>query len=272
MDTTGKVTAEGDDPSDRRPKIVLTGQGREGAGRLPLLYAKALAEAGAHPEVYSPFATLRAEENLPEGLPVHMQVDLHDPIPLDGASGLVLPGGGDIDPSLYGAEAHPRTRHVSPERDRFESTLLQAALERDMPVLCICRGMQLLNVHLGGTLDQHLADHAETLEHDRDMPRAEPAHSIHLKEGSTLQELLAEIELPVNSHHHQGLKDLAPDIEEVGWAGDGVLEAIVLSSHTWVVGVQWHPEVMAPVDHRQMRIFTEFLAATKRYEQAPHAA
>lgn len=253
-------------------KVVITGQGREEAGRLPLLYASAMRRAGGAPEVYMPFDHLRPEDTIPDDLPVHMGVDPDDPRALEGAAGLILPGGGDIDPAHYGADRHPRTRHVSPLRDRYELTLLGAAMERDMPIFCICRGFQLLNVYLEGTLDQHLPDHPETLEHDRDMPRADPAHSIHLKEGSMLAEIFGVLELPVNSHHHQGLGIVADGLEEVAWAGDGVLEAAVAAQAGWVLGVQWHPEVMAPVDHRQMQLFEAFATACRSYARAAAAA
>lgn len=265
MDTTGT----GDDKS---PRIVITGQGKEGAGRLPTLYARAVELAGGRAEVSMPFDELRAEENLPDGLRVHMGADPEDPGPLDGAAGLLLPGGGDIDPVRYGAPRHPRTRYISPVRDRYELLLLDAALKRDMPVLCICRGFQLLNVHLGGTLDQHLADNPELLEHDRDMPRAEPAHTLRVAEDSMLADVFGQTETHVNSHHHQGLEVVASSLTEVAWAGDGVLEAVVSADHSWVLGVQWHPEVMAPVDHVQARLFERFVAASQRYASAPHAA
>jgi putative glutamine amidotransferase len=263
----------GDEAEDTtQPWIAITGQGREGAARCPLLYARAVDKAGGSPKVFSPFDDFRPEEIVPDALPVVMSVDPEDTSALDGAVGLLLPGGGDIDPMIYGAPRHPRTRHISRQRDRYETTMLREALKRDMPVLCICRGFQLLNVTLGGTLEQHLADHPERLEHDRDMPRAEPAHSISVKEGSMLADMFESHEVQVNSHHHQGVEHLAEGIEEVAWAGDGVLEGIVASAYTWVVGVQWHPEVMAPVDHRQKRIFDEFVAATQKYAANRHAA
>jgi putative glutamine amidotransferase len=173
----------------------------------------------------------------------------------------LLPGGGDIDPEWYGCERHPRTHGVSHRRDRFELTLLEEALERDMPVLAICHGMQLLNVHLGGTLDQHLADSPNRLQHDRDRPRAEPAHAIRMADDGPLARIVGDTTTPVNSHHHQGLARVAEGLVEVAWAEDGVLEGVYAPSFTWVVGVQWHPEAMAPVDARQLAIFEHFVGA-----------
>jgi putative glutamine amidotransferase len=244
--------------------IVITGQGLDGAGRIPLLYARAVDTAGGRPRVYSPF-TLRDDENIPDALPVEAELEPGDISCLDGAAGLLLPGGGDIDPSFYDRPPHPRTSKVSRRRDEFELAILEAALERDLPIFAICRGFQLLNVILGGTLDQHLADHPERLEHWRDMPRAEPAHGVHVKEGSLLATIIGSTEVPVNSHHHQGPEVVADALEQVAWSTDGVLEGVVMRGRSWVVGVQWHPEVMAPVDYREARLFDHFVAATERY-------
>ena len=125
-------------------------------------------------------------EEVPDDVPLTTGIDPYDASGLDDADALLLPGGGDIDPEWYGCERHPRTHGVSHRRDRFELTLLGEALRRDMPVLAICHGMQLLNVHLGGTLDQHLADRGNRLQHDRDMPRAEPAHGTRIDATSPL--------------------------------------------------------------------------------------
>lgn len=201
-----------------------------------------------------------------------MGVDPDDASALDDAVGLLLPGGGDIDPKNYGEKQHPATRQVSALRDRYELTLLREALRRDMPILCICRGMQLLNVALGGSLDQHLADNADRLDHDRDIPRAEPVHTIEVKDGSGFEKVLEGLEAPVNSHHHQGLRDVATELQVIARAGDGVIEAVLHTSQSWVLGVQWHPEVMAPVDGRQMKIFERFIAATQRFASRSNAA
>ena len=244
----------------------MVGQWRKGHLRVPIPYAHALELAGGNPRVLSTFS-LPSSEEPPTDLDVITDLDPYDPSALDGASGLVIPGGGDIDPELYGRPRHPRTHNVSQRRDRFELTLMSAAMDRDMPVLAICHGMQLLNVHEGGTLDQHLLDDPNKLDHYRDRPMAEPAHSVALKEGSDLAEIMGSVSVQVNTHHHQGLDDVADSLEPIGWAEDGVLEAVVDKNHSWVLGVQWHPEAMAPVQEDELTIFKAFVDAAKSYER-----
>lgn len=231
--------------------------------RTPVGYAHAIQKAGGKPVVYSTYDLVRGEE-VPAGLEVQTKLDPETTTLPSDVIGLVLPGGGDIDPSLYGQEPHPRTQNVSKRRDRFETNLLKQALERDLPIFAVCRGMQLLNVHLGGTLDQHLADVEGRLEHDRDRPRAEPAHGARFAKGTLLAEVLGT-ESEINSHHHQGLDVVADRLKEIGWAEDGVLEAVVMPDRFWVVGVQWHPEAMAPVYHPQLAVFEKFVEATREY-------
>src|SRR5918999_942975 len=185
-------------PNDRW--IAVVGQWRRGYARLPVPYAAAVEASGGRARVLSTFS-LPPGEKVPEGVDALLGLEPTDPAPLEGASGLVLPGGGDTAPGGYGGPRHPRTKNVSHKRDRFELTLLGSALEHDIPVLAICHGMQLLNVLLGGTLDQHLADDPARLDHDRDRPRAEPVHGIRIQKGSLLAGLL-DSEAPVNSHHH----------------------------------------------------------------------
>ena len=265
------TTAERGRGESRDAWIAITGQGVEGAGRIPILYARELERAGGHPRVFTPFDEAE-EQIIPETLDITWGADPDDISPLDGATGLLLPGGGDVDPACYGHPRHPRTRRVSRQRDRLELTLLREALKRDMPVLAICRGFQLLNVLFGGTLDQNLADNPDLIDHDRDMPRAEPVHHIRINSDSGLAKMLGGTDVPVNSHHHQGLEKVAPDLDMIAWAGDGTLEAVVARDYTWVLGVQWHPEVMAPVDHRQMTIFSDFVEATEAYAERRSAA
>lgn len=227
----------------------------------------AVSLAGADSVVISSFE-LGADEEVPGDLEVRAGFDPHDGSGLDGLDGLVVPGGGDVDPALYRSERHPRTHSVNRRHDRYELTLFNEALERDMPVLAICRGMQLLNVCLGGTLIQHLADKPQLLEHDRDRPRGDAAHKIRIKERNPLAAMLGGPSADVNSHHHQGLERVAPQLEEIAWAEDGVLEAVVAPEKTWVYGVQWHPEAMAPIDRRQLAIFEAFVDAADAYRVA----
>lgn len=260
--------------SDGSPRVIVTGQWRapDGKLRVPIHYLHALKLTAATPVVASRF-DLRDDEMIPDALHDLEIIRVDDPMDdsvLADAAGLLVPGGGDVDPAWYGQERHHRTKGVSHERDEFEETLLEAAIDRNMPTLCICHGMQILNVMLGGTLDQHLADTPERIEHDRDKPRAEPAHSIKIEAGSLLGHALGAEEAQVNSHHHQGIDELAGALQATAWSGDGVLEAVEARDHPWLVGVQWHPEVMVPVDACQRRLFEVFVeTARSRAEERP---
>lgn len=249
----------------QRPWVAVVAQWRKGMGRVPIPYSHAVETSGGHTKVLSTF-DLGPTQEAPANVEVLTELDPYDPSPLDGACGLLIPGGGDIDPEFYGCPRHPRTHNVSHRRDRFELTLLAEALERDMPILAICHGMQLLHVHFGGRLVQHLADDPKRLDHDRDKPRAEPVHNLLVKEGSPFEDMIGAINTPINSHHHQGLEGAAGPLQEVGWAEDGVLEAVISTEHSWVVGVQWHPEAMADTDKHQRALFDRFVEASEAYE------
>lgn len=265
LDTTSDRNGRGPGPA-----IAITALKRAGEeyGRFPTAYVTATRLAGAQPIVKSPFPKLRPEDDIPGEVEVQAALGADDPSLLDDVSGLILPGGGDVDPALYGRARHPRTHNVSVVRDRFELAVLQVALDRDLPVLAICRGMQLLNVGLGGTLEQHLGDRPGRLPHDRDRPRAEAAHKVRVVPDSVLADVLGTTELAVNSHHHQGLERVADELTEVGWAEDGVLEAVEARARSCVIAVQWHPEVMAPVDRTQAAIFSYLLEAARSYSNA----
>jgi putative glutamine amidotransferase len=150
---------------------------------------------------------------------------------------LILAGGSDIDPASYGAQPHPETRGSRPERDRFEIGLGTRALERDMPVLGICRGMEMLNVIQGGTLIQHLG-----LELHRHTPGAFTDHGVRLEPGSLAERVVGAGHTEVKSAHHQGLDVLGDGVVATGRADDGVVEAIELPDRSFAVGVLWHPE------------------------------
>jgi putative glutamine amidotransferase len=156
---------------------------------------------------------------------------------LDMLDGLVLAGGSDIDPASYGAKPHPETKGSWPERDRFELALGTRALERDMPVLGICRGMEMLNVIQGGTLNQHLG-----LELHRHTPGAFTDHRVELQPGSLAARVVGGEMTEVKSAHHQGVEELGDGVVVSGHADDGVIEAIELPDKTFAVGVLWHPE------------------------------
>jgi putative glutamine amidotransferase len=248
-----------------RPHIAVGGiyPSDRSRPRTPIAYAHAVDLVGGNPVVYSTYGPAK-DEKIPEGLPFLGNLEPTKVKLSPNAVGLLLPGGGDISPLFYRSDPHPRTRSRSARRDQFEMTLLEQALERDLPIFAICRGMQLLSVLLGGRLDQHLADTVGRLDHDRDRPRAEPAHGLRTKPGSILHKVLGE-RTEVNSHHHQGLDGVSSELEEIAWADDGVLEGIVMPSRTWVLGVQWHPEAMAPVHRKQLALFERFLEATNAY-------
>jgi putative glutamine amidotransferase len=156
---------------------------------------------------------------------------------LDMLDGLILAGGSDIDPATYGAKPHPETRGTRPDRDRFELALGTRALERDMPVLGICRGMEMLNVIQGGTLDQHLG-----LELHRHTPGAFADHGVRLEPGSLAARVVGDESTVVKSAHHQGLGELGEGVIASGYADDGIVEAIELVDKDFAVGVLWHPE------------------------------
>jgi putative glutamine amidotransferase len=158
---------------------------------------------------------------------------------LDMLDGLILAGGSDVDPATYGAEPHPETRGTNADRDRFELALAHAALERDMPVLGICRGMQMLNVACGGTLDQHLDDLAT----HRHTAGVFCDHDVELEAGSLAARAAGSERVAVKSHHHQGVERLGDALEVTGRnPGDGIVEAIESPDRQFALGVLWHPE------------------------------
>jgi putative glutamine amidotransferase len=159
---------------------------------------------------------------------------------LDAIDGLVLSGGGDLDPTLYGDEPHPATGGLSPERDAAEVALLQAALARDMPVLAVCRGSQILNVVRGGDLVQHLPEVVGDERH-KETPGEFADHAVTLDSGSRVGSLLGG-RSTVKSHHHQGFGVIGTGLHEVGWAEDGTTEALEDPAKRFAVGVLWHPE------------------------------
>lgn len=191
------------------------------AALIPLDYVDAVERAGGRALLIPP-----SEDGVEETLSV-----------LDG---VVFSGGADVDPGMYGADAHPETDVPQARRDAGELALLQAALERDLPTLAICRGFQLLNVARGGDLIQHLPEEVGNDVH-KQVPGEFAVHPVEVREGSRLGSIVGATP-EVTSHHHQALGRLGDGLVESAWAADGTLEAVEDPSCRFLVGVQWHPE------------------------------
>lgn len=221
---------------DPPPRIGLTvyretaawGVWNERADVLPSTYAEAVGRGGGVAMLLPPpggeMSAGRAAESA-----------------LDGVHGLILSGGADVDPARYAAARHERTGPARTDRDEWEIALCRAAIDRDMPLLAICRGLQILNVALGGNLYQHLPD---VVGHDGHCPTPgeHASHVVRLSSGSKLAAILGT-NTAVPTHHHQGLDTLGEGLTATGWAEDGIVEAVERSGASWLVGVQWHPEV-----------------------------
>jgi putative glutamine amidotransferase len=210
--------------------------GEERVG-VPAAYVRALTRAGLVPVLVPPLVAPAAACAL-----------------LDRVHGLVLTGGEDVAPARYGAAAHPRLGETDPDRDAVELALVAGAMRRRLPILAICRGLQILNVALGGTLYQDLpSERPGPLAHDDGAGR----HAITIEPGSLLARALAATRALVNTRHHQAVRDLAPALRATAWAEDGVLEAAESRDPgAWVLAVQWHPE-----DEPDDRLFRGFAGA-----------
>jgi putative glutamine amidotransferase len=182
---------------------------------------------------------------------------------LDRIDGLVVTGGNfDVDPSLFGASSRHPTVKTKDRRTAFELQVTKGALDRDMPVLGICGGQQLLNVILGGTLIQHIPDEVDgALPHEQPNPRTEPGHSVRLTPGTLLHRICGAEELAVNSAHHQAAKRVGDGIVVNAVAPDGVIEGIEDPRRRFCIGVQWHPEYAISVGDD--RIFAAFVEACR---------
>lgn len=230
-----------------RPVIGITAYAEEAtwgawtlpAALIPLSYVRSVERAGGRALLIPP-----SDDGVDETL--------------DRLDGIVFSGGSDIDPGSYGAEAHEATLGVRPERDRAELALLTAALERDMPVLALCRGSQVMNVALGGDLEQHLSDR---LGHERhkEVAGTFSEHAVEPVPGTCLAPLIGG-RVTVKSHHHQGYGRLGQGLREAARDEDGTVEAIEDPSRRFAIGVLWHPE-----EGEDMRLFEELVAQARLY-------
>lgn len=177
--------------------------------------------------------------------------------------GLLLPGGADIEPALYGREREEKCGKPNELRDKNEFVIYNAFVKTGKPILCICRGFQLLNVACGGTLHQDIAD-IQKCKHSDFMKRAKTAHIVIVNEGTKLFEILENNEVGVNSLHHQAVETVGEKLTVSAVSSDGFVEALELNNHPFCVAVQWHPEHMSKNDALQQRLFNEFVIACKK--------
>lgn len=179
--------------------------------------------------------------------------------------GFLFPGGHDIDPALYGEEKSGKCGIICPERDRMERLFFPMALETGKPLLGICRGVQLFNVMLGGTLYQDLpTERPSEVEHHGDPPYDQVIHWAELPEGSPLRGILGVESLGVNSYHHQGIKRLGKGLAVGAAAPDGLPEALFVPGHPFALAVQWHPEFSHKSDENSRKIFRAFVDACRK--------
>ena len=233
-----------------RPLIGITtyvttatyGAWEEESALVPADYVRAVERAGGRPLLIPPSAD-GVEETL------------------DALDGLVFSGGSDLDPELYDQEPHEETFGVRPDRDRAELALLQAALVRDMPVLAVCRGSQVLNVARGGDLVQHLPDVVGDEKH-KHTPGTFAEHAVTPEPGTRLAGLLGE-RAPVKSHHHQGFGRVGEGLRVAAHAEDGTIEAVEDPSRRFALGVLWHPEA-----GEDLKLFEELVGAAADYRAA----
>jgi putative glutamine amidotransferase len=217
--------------------------------RLNAAYTRALESVGLVPVIIPPLADPLAAARV-----------------LDLVAGLVLTGGEDVDPSLYGQEPHPELGTVNRARDATELALLAGARERAVPTLAICRGVQLLNVGCGGTLVQDLPSQRDDAHpHELDDLRDARVHTVRVEQGSRLSSIVGDTSLRVNSVHHQAIDRLGGSLRPNAWAEDGVIEGVESDDpRWWMVGVQWHPEeLLETPEHWDRRLLEAFADACR---------
>ena len=205
------------------------------------------------------------------GVPLLMSLDMTDAeleACLDAMDGILLSGGTDVDPALFGEQPHQRIGEIDPLRDGFEARLIASAIQRDLPLFGICRGIQVLNIILGGSIYQDLPSQYQSstgvplLGHDQTSPERYPSHTIDLVTGTPLHALFGRDTLRVNSCHHEAIRELAPCLLTCATSPDGVIEAAYNPKARYMLGVQWHPERMR--DEASAALFTSFVDAASK--------
>jgi putative glutamine amidotransferase len=242
--------------SNSAPIIGITTYGRNASGEfyLPALYIDTVRRAGGVPLL------------LPPG-------EAHPNRLIQLVDGLIFTGGGDIDPDHYKGASHPAIYKIDPERDAFELELARLAIEAEVTLLGICRGLQVLSVASGGKLLPHVPDAFGTDVLHRGEPLHPVRHAVELQSGSRLAAIVGAAQMEVVSWHHQAVPTVPPGWQVAAFAPDGVIEALEHEGHPWAVALQWHPEMSAAEDPSQQRIFTAFVAAAAGKEAiAPETA
>lgn len=187
---------------------------------------------------------------------------------IENIDGLLLSGGDDIEPAFFGESPHQKIGPIEPGRDLYEMKLIKYAFEAGKPILGICRGAQILNVHLGGTMYQDIySQHGDrTIKHNQDARKDYLSHKVTVTEGTKLHEIVGTTEIRTNSFHHQANKSPAESLKVSAVTEDGIIEAVESTEHDFVIGVQWHPEGTYLVDEASRKIFKAFIEAASELQ------
>jgi putative glutamine amidotransferase len=228
----------------RRPIIGITTYGRNDKGLfgIDVEYVEAIRRAGGIPVLLPPGESYQDEL-------------------LERLDGLIISGGGDVQPIHYQGADHAAIEYVDPERDASEIKLAQMVVKAGLPALNICRGAQVLNVALGGTLIEHLPDEVGDEMDHRATPEGFVHHPVTIEPNSRLGKIVGQIEVNSASWHHQAVRQLAPSLKAVAFAADGTIEALEMPDHPWLIAVQWHPESIAADDPANQRLFDALVEA-----------
>jgi putative glutamine amidotransferase len=209
---------------------------------LGVSYLEAVEAAGGIPVILAPLPARRLESII------------------DRLDGVCLSGGPDLEPACYGAQPHRELGPTEPEVDLFELGLVRAARRRGLPILAICRGMQVLNISRGGTLNQHVPDLGDDIQHRQPGRASEPTHGVTVAPGTRLARIVGGERIDVNSFHHQAIDRLGAGLEAVAWADDGLIEAVEAPGDAFTLGVQWHAECLTELPE-QAQLFTSLIDA-----------